>query len=85
MRTVNPQKVENRKNQILDAAKHCFEQKGFHATTMAEICARAQISPGALYRYFSSKEEIIDAMCDEQQFRSLALLSSCLLYTSRCV
>ncbi|MBN8647431.1 MAG: TetR/AcrR family transcriptional regulator [Caulobacterales bacterium] len=76
MRTVNPQKVENRKNQILDAAKHCFEQKGFHATTMAEICARAQISPGALYRYFSSKEEIIDAMCDEQQFRSLALLSS---------
>lgn len=75
MRTVNPQRVENRKKEILDAARQCFEQKGFHATTMAEICARAEISPGALYRYFSSKEEIIGAMCDEQQFRSLNLLA----------
>lgn len=76
MRTVNPQRVENRKKEILDAARHCFEQKGFHATTMAEICTRADISPGALYRYFSSKEEIIGAMCDEQQFKSLSILNS---------
>jgi TetR/AcrR family transcriptional regulator, repressor for uid operon len=74
VRTVNPQKVENRKNQILDAARHCFEQKGFHATTMAEICARAQISPGALYRYYASKESIIDAICEDQQFRSISIL-----------
>ncbi len=74
MRTVNPQKVEIRKKEILEAARYCFEKSGFHATTMAEICARAQISPGALYRYFSSKEEIIGAMCDEQHFRALSIL-----------
>ncbi len=74
MRTVNPQRVENRKKEILDAARQCFEQKGFHATTMSEICTCAKISPGALYRYFSSKEEIIGAMCDDKQFRSLSIL-----------
>lgn len=74
MRTVNPQKVEIRKKEILEAAKYCFEKSGFHATTMAEICARAQISPGALYRYFSSKEEIIGTMCDEQHFRALSII-----------
>ena len=71
LRTVNPQRVENRRRQILDAARYCFEQKGFHATSMAEICARAEMSPGALYRYFSSKEEIIVAMSEETNFQSI--------------
>lgn len=71
LRTVNPQRVENRRRQILDAARFCFEQKGFHATSMAEICARAEMSPGALYRYFSSKEEIIVAMSEETNFQAI--------------
>lgn len=76
MRTVNPQRVENRRRQILDAARACFEQKGFHATSMAEICARAELSPGALYRYFSSKEEIIVAMSEETSFQAIDSLRS---------
>ena len=66
MRTVNPQKAEIRRKEILLAAKACFENRGFHSTTMAEICSAASISAGALYRYFDSKEMIIQAMADEE-------------------
>jgi AcrR family transcriptional regulator len=71
VRSVNPQKVEIRKREIVEAAKICFEQRGFHSTTMAEICAKAAISPGALYRYFDSKESIIAAMAEDDQFRAM--------------
>jgi TetR/AcrR family transcriptional regulator, repressor for uid operon len=67
VRTVNPVKLEARRREILDAAQACFEQKGFHATTMAEICAAAGISPGGLYRYFPSKEAIIGAMAEDER------------------
>ena len=66
-RTVNPVKLEARRREILDAAQTCFVQKGFHATTMAEICAAAGISPGGLYRYFPSKEAVIAAMAEEER------------------
>ncbi len=71
MRTVNPEKAEIRRKEILFAAKQCFEQKGFHGSSMAEICAKANISPGALYRYFPSKEAIIEAMSEEDSTRAI--------------
>jgi TetR/AcrR family transcriptional regulator, repressor for uid operon len=49
---------------ILDAAKACFVKSGFQGASMAEICASAGMSPGALYRYFASKEAIIAAICE---------------------
>src|SRR5215217_3588599 len=63
MPKVLPEYLEQRKQQIVDAAAACFTRAGFHQTTMADICAEADMSPGALYRYFRSKEEIIQAMC----------------------
>jgi AcrR family transcriptional regulator len=35
-----------------------FSQKGVAAATMAEIAQEAGISPGAIYRYFASKDEL---------------------------
>lgn len=49
---------------ILDAAKLCFVRSGFQGASMHDICAEAGMSPGALYRYFSSKEAIIEAICE---------------------
>ena len=48
---------------ILEAAKACFVRSGFQGASMQEICAQADMSPGALYRYFPSKEAIIEAIC----------------------
>jgi AcrR family transcriptional regulator len=56
-----------RREQILDAARRCFARKGFHQTTTDDICREAEISPGSLYGYFGSKEEIIRAMGEEHR------------------
>ena len=57
-----------RRRHIMEAAERCFARSGFHKTSMQEICAEAAMSPGALYRYFKSKEAIIEAIClDERQ------------------
>jgi AcrR family transcriptional regulator len=63
MPKVQPEYLELRRQQIVDAAAACFTRSGFHQTTMQDICAEADMSPGAVYRYFRSKEEIIQAMC----------------------
>jgi AcrR family transcriptional regulator len=63
MPKVLPEYLELRRQQILDAAAACFTRTGFHQTTMQDICAEADLSPGAVYRYFPSKDAIIQAMC----------------------
>ena len=59
-----------RRQQILDAAFACFSRNGFHQTTMQHICGEAELSPGAVYRYFDSKEAIIEASCLAGQQRT---------------
>ena len=54
--------VQARRKQILMAAFHCFGLKGFQKTTMQEICREAELSPGAVYLYFHSKQEIIEQL-----------------------
>ena len=68
--------LEARKQQILDAAAAAFSRKGFHQTTMADICTEADLSPGAVYRYFISKEDIIAAMADERRREGVALIEA---------
>lgn len=53
-------KAELRRNQIVDAAKICFRQRGFHAASMAEIAQRSALSVGQIYRYFANKDAIIE-------------------------
>jgi TetR/AcrR family transcriptional regulator, repressor for uid operon len=49
---------------ILEAAKNCFVKSGFQGASMQQICAEGGMSPGALYRYFPSKEAIVAAICE---------------------
>lgn len=51
-----------RRQQILDAARRCFLRDGFHTTSMQDVIAEAGLSVGAVYRYFSSKDELIRAI-----------------------
>ena len=68
--------LEARRQQILDAASACFARQGFHQTTMQDICRKAELSPGAVYRYFASKEDIIAASCQECQNQSLDMIQA---------
>ncbi len=59
--------LDARRQQILDAAWACFARKGYHQTTMQDICQESELSPGAIYRYFDSKEDIRTAVWDRQR------------------
>ncbi|MGE8656876.1 MAG: TetR/AcrR family transcriptional regulator [Achromobacter sp.] len=62
MRKIDPARQQERRRQILAAAAECFAENGFHATSTAQICARAAMSPGNLFHYYASKAEIIEAL-----------------------
>ncbi len=49
---------EQRRQEILNAARVVFSTKGFNSTTMEEIASQAELSPGTLYLYFKNKEEL---------------------------
>lgn len=61
------QRQEEQRRRILDAAIVCFARGGFHATGMQAVCAEAGMSPGALYRYFPSKDAIIEAIVERDR------------------
>jgi TetR/AcrR family transcriptional repressor of uid operon len=67
MRRANTQLQMDRREEILAAAKRCFSRSGFHGSSMQEICAEAQMSPGSLYRYFPSKEAIIAGIAEQDR------------------
>src|SRR5689334_6610185 len=61
---VSEDHLNARREQILSAARVCFLRKGLHATSMQDLIQEAGLSVGAVYRYFSSKNEIINAIAD---------------------
>jgi TetR/AcrR family transcriptional regulator, repressor for uid operon len=64
MRTIDPIKQQAKRQQIVDAAIICFAKSGFHATSTAQICAQAGMSPGNLFHYFPTKDAIIQAIAE---------------------
>ncbi len=59
----------------MDGARACFHQHGFHAAGTADIAAAAKVSVANLYQYFSSKDELIIAIAEEDLKSDLALLA----------
>jgi len=73
--TEAPSNLEARRRQILEAARRCFSRWGFHGASMGQICAEAQMSPGALYRYFPSKDAIIEAIANDERVAAGACMA----------
>lgn len=48
-----------RREELLEAALHCFVAKGFHQTSMRDIAAQASVSLGSLYNHFECKAALI--------------------------
>jgi TetR/AcrR family transcriptional repressor of uid operon len=57
----------DRRTRILDAAEQAFVQHGFHGASMQNIAAAAAMSPGNLYRYFASKEALVEGLCEREE------------------
>ncbi len=64
--TVEPaprrRRKEARPGELLDAALTVFSEKGYAAARLDEVAARAGVSKGTIYLYFSGKEELFKAM-----------------------
>src|SRR5215470_18339188 len=52
---------------ILAAAERAFARHGFHAATMQHVAVEAGMSPGNLYRYFRSKDAIVEGLCERDE------------------
>ena len=63
---------EARPGELLDAALALFVEKGFAATRVEEVAARAGVSKGTLFLYFPSKEELFKAVVHENAGRHVA-------------
>jgi AcrR family transcriptional regulator len=57
---------EEKRSLILEGALHCFSEKGYQATTINDIVKYLNLSKGAIYTYFCSKEEIFIQLMEEQ-------------------
>ncbi|MCX4910682.1 TetR/AcrR family transcriptional regulator [Streptomyces sp. NBC_00878] len=65
MARVSQEHLDARRRQILDGAARCFARNGFHATSMQDVLKEVDLSAGAVYRYFSGKDELIAAIVTE--------------------
>jgi len=63
-----------RRAQILGAARTLFVERGFLATRMEDVAQRAQLSKGAVYFYFPSKQAILEELSDQELARVESIL-----------
>jgi AcrR family transcriptional regulator len=76
MPKLKPEELETRRREIIEAARTCFLRSGFHRTTTDEICREASITPGGLYHYFGSKEELIAAVIERSAENAVKRMKS---------
>ena len=57
--------LDARRKQIVEAARARFTSHGFAGTSMADIVTESGLSTGSIYRYFTSKDEIVIAVCEQ--------------------
>ena len=69
-RKASKEGTRKRKQQIVNAALACFQKHGFYKSSMQEICAVAGLSPGTVYHYFASKDDIILHIAEREVAKS---------------
>jgi len=56
-----------KRGQIIDGARRVFIDKGFEAASMNDITREAGVSKGTIYVYFANKEELFEALIEEER------------------
>src|ERR1700693_2106619 len=62
MPAISAERMQDRYDAILDAAKRAFAEKGYEGASIADIARIAQISDGLAYRYFRNKRDLLFAV-----------------------
>jgi len=69
---------EAQRQLILRAAVRCFAKTGFHRSTIRDVIHESRMSAGALYLYFKSKDELIEAIAESRHHRERLWIASAL-------
>jgi len=64
----------SRKDELIDKALEVFYRDGFHATGMDKLVAETGISKTSMYKYFRTKEELIQATLERRHEHLTGLL-----------
>jgi TetR/AcrR family acrAB operon transcriptional repressor len=74
--------TEERRAQILDAARRCFLERGYQGTRVEDIADAAGLSKGAVYFHFESKRVLLDALVEDEFERAGHILDAAASDTS---
>lgn len=66
MAGIREKKKKQTRKAIMDAAIKLFSEKGFENTSIEELARKAGVGKGTIYGYFSAKNEIFLAFCEEE-------------------
>ena len=64
-----PDKAQDKREAIMAAALGLFVERGFYGTAVPEIAERAGVGAGTIYRYFESKEALVNALYRTEKMR----------------
>lgn len=73
-------KKENRREQIIRAAEVVFSRKDFQNATISDVSKQAGVSDATIYEYFSSKEELLFSIPEDNIRHSKSILDDHLEY-----
>jgi len=62
----DPDLIRSRRQQIIAAALHVFNEKGYHHATTRDIARAGGFAVGTIYQYFGTKEDILYLACQQQ-------------------
>lgn len=65
-----------RRTEILDVAQQLVQSKGYEQMTIQDILDTVQISKGAFYHYFTSKQQLLEALIERMQEKIEPLVRS---------
>jgi len=71
---VSPEPRANKRDQIIDAARRCFYERGITATGVDTIAAAAGVSKRTLYNHFPSKDDLLLAYIELRDHRWRTIL-----------
>lgn len=56
---------EQRRRQLIDAARSCVARGGYRTLSVDDVCTEAGLSKGAFYTYFNHKDDLLLALLDD--------------------
>ena len=64
----------DKREAIMTAALELFVERGFFGTAVPEVAEQAQVGAGTIYRYFDSKEALVNAIYRDQKMKMVSAL-----------